>query len=139
MGTCILCMKLIVSDSCVLSLFFPTLLNNFPNSFADNFYHHSRVCLLEWLMSCLQSIIFQVSSSYTVITKCAGSLPPTGNGLFFVSFAMFDRCSLVDNLVICLVLSLLVLVCLYQLSSLLLIFSLSPLSYTIKYSFSSSK
>ena len=51
--------------------------------------------------------------SYPVIAKCAGSLPPAGDGLFLLSFTMFACYSLVDNLMICLVLSLSVPVHLY--------------------------
>ena len=56
MGTCILQKTLIVSDSftlCVPSACFPTPFNSFSNSFADNFCHHLRVCLLKCFISCL--------------------------------------------------------------------------------------
>ena len=78
---------------------------------------------------------FSVASSYTAIVKYAGSLPPTGDGLFLVYFGMLARCSLVNNLMIRLVLSLSVSVSvhLYLLSSRLLIFLFSPISYTMKY------
>ena len=97
LGTSLFCMKPIVSVPSIS----PKTRDGCPNSISPDPVHIAAISGLGCLMSCLYSIIFLVSSSYTAIARCDGSADGLavgrcdfGVGILMLRWSIMLRCSM---------------------------------------------